>query len=109
LGDLVVPELLGGLWVAVVGFGRIGEEGTVDGHFFPVLQGPFIGNSECQLKMGSETGHPLFGSSFREPGGGSLSEGPEGYEGRLWRWGISMEAQLGNLETVPLQGTLCHG
>jgi hypothetical protein len=55
-----------------------------------VLGGPFIGNSECQLKRGSETGHPLFGSSFREPGGGFLSEGPEGYEGRLWRWGISI-------------------
>jgi hypothetical protein len=58
LGDLVVPELLGGLRVAVVGFGRIGEEGSVDGIFSLCWEGPFTGNSECQLKRGSEMGHP---------------------------------------------------
>jgi len=39
-------------------FGRTGEEGSVDGHLLRVGRGPFTGNSECQLKMGSETGHP---------------------------------------------------
>jgi len=29
----------GGLRLAVVGFGRIGEEGSVDGHLLPVLVG----------------------------------------------------------------------
>ena len=39
MGDFVVPELLGGLQVAVVGFARIGEEDSVDGHLFPVSVG----------------------------------------------------------------------
>jgi len=47
----------GGLRVAVVGFGRIGEEGSVDRQLFRVGGGPFTGNSEC-LKRGSEMGHP---------------------------------------------------
>jgi hypothetical protein len=47
-----------------VGFGRIGEEGSVDGHLFPVLGGPFTGNSECQLKRGSEMGHPSLWELF---------------------------------------------
>jgi expansin (peptidoglycan-binding protein) len=55
---------LGGLWVAVVGFGRIGEEGSVDVQLFPVLGGPFTGNSECQLKRGSEMGHPSIWELF---------------------------------------------
>jgi hypothetical protein len=41
LVDLVVPELLGGLRVSVVGFGRIWEEGSEDGHLFPVSGGGF--------------------------------------------------------------------
>jgi len=44
--------------VAVVGLGSIGEEGSVDGHLLHVGRGPLTGNSECQLKRGSEMGHP---------------------------------------------------
>jgi hypothetical protein len=58
LGDLVVPELLGGPLGGRCGIRKDREEGSVDGHLFPVLGGPFTGNSECQLKRGSEMGHP---------------------------------------------------
>jgi hypothetical protein len=94
--------------MAVVGFGRIGEEGSVDGHLFPVSVGVRSLNSECQLKRGSETGHPSLWEHFLgEPGGDSLSGGHEGYEGRLWRWAsLFIGAQLGNLEREPLLGTL---
>jgi hypothetical protein len=65
LGNLVVPELLGGLRVAAVGFGRIGEEGSVDGHLFPVSVGVRSPETwECQLKRGSETRHPCLWELF---------------------------------------------
>ena len=59
LGDLVVLELVGeppggrcGIWKERGG----GLSGRTS---FPCVgRGPFTGNSECQLKRGSETGHP---------------------------------------------------
>jgi len=39
LGDLVVPELLGGPPGGRCGIWKDGEEGSVDGHLFPVSVG----------------------------------------------------------------------
>jgi hypothetical protein len=62
--------------VAVVEFGRIGEEGSVDGHFFPVLGGPFTGigvpvekglRNGASLSLGALLGEPRGGLPFRGP------------------------------------------
>ena len=94
--------------MAVVGFGRIGEDGSVDGQLFSVSVGvssPETRSVSC--KWGPKQGIPLYGSSFGVPGGGSLSGGPEGCEGRVWRWAsLFMGAQLVKLEWARLLGTL---
>jgi hypothetical protein len=75
LGDLVVPELPGGLRVAVVGFGRIGEEGAVDGHLFPVSVG--VRSPGVSVEKGLRNGASLsMGALLEEPGGGLPFQGP---------------------------------
>ena len=102
LGDLVVPELLRGPPGGRCG--RIGEEGSVDGHLFPVSVG--VRSPETQSvswKGAPKWGILLYGSSFMGtwrggPFPGALKVMKEGSgDGHISSWGLSCATWSGHL------------
>jgi hypothetical protein len=83
----------------------------VDVHLFPLLGGPFTGNSEFQLKRGSKMGHPSFWELFKRnleggPFPGALKVMKEGSgDGHLSSWGSGGQPGVG-IFVLCLKGAL---